>query len=64
MSEGENSCEEGTCVRPCMALQIKSIVETFAAKCTQISLNFRVTFCMSVQQPLQCKLLQDKQTLQ
>lgn len=38
-----------------MTLQIKRIVEAFAAERAQISLDVRVTFHMSVEQSLQCE---------
>lgn len=41
-----------------MTLQIKCIIKTFTAKCAQVTLYFRMTFHMTIEQTLQRERLQ------
>lgn len=41
----------------CVSFQIERIIESFSAKCTQVSLNIRMAFHMTIQEPLQSESL-------
>lgn len=39
----------------CVALQVKGVVESFAAECAEVPLDITVTLHVSVQEPLEAK---------
>lgn len=45
-----------TCMGTCVAFQIKGIIETFATEGTEIALDIRVTFEMSIEKTSQIEL--------
>lgn len=47
-----------TGVSACMALQVEGVVEALAAERAKVSLDVRMTLCVSVEEPLQVELLQ------
>lgn len=49
-----------TCVRASVSFQVERVVESFAAKRAQVTFDVRVTFHVSVEQPLQSETLGTK----
>ena len=45
-----------TCMGTCVAFQVKGIIETFATEGTEIALDIRVTFEMSIEKTSQIEL--------